>query len=74
MRLWPRKKTERADHPWLAEKKRAGAATGEKVRGIALKTAGAARLVEVRTAVKTTRRTANAARRETDCMTNVRRD
>jgi hypothetical protein len=64
----------RANHPWLAEKKRAGtAATGEKVRGTALKATGAELLAEVRAAAKKTRRTANAAIRETDCMKDARK-
>jgi hypothetical protein len=64
----------RANHPWLAEKKRAGAAaTGEKVRGMALKATGAELLAEVRAAALKTRRTANAAIRETDCMKDARK-
>ena len=58
--------------PWPAEKKRTGAAAGAKVRGMALKTAGAALLAEVREAANTARRTANAAMREMDCIMEMR--
>ena len=68
MSLGANKKNAGTNHPWPPEKKRTGAAATGKVRGIALKAAGAALHAELRAAANTERRTANAAMRDMDCI------